>query len=84
MIMKIVLLCDRKRTCGLVSEVTRTSGDSRAAGAKGSAPQGGGAGDHAAGYGLEGGYLGGEVSANDANPVVQDFVRCCLDNKPPA
>jgi len=21
---------------------------------------------------------------NDANPVVQDFVRCCLDNKPPA
>ena len=21
--------------------------------------------------------------ANDANPVVQDFVRCCLDNKPP-
>ena len=20
--------------------------------------------------------------ANDANPVVQDFVRCCLDNKP--
>jgi DNA-binding transcriptional LysR family regulator len=22
--------------------------------------------------------------ANDANPVVQDFVRCCLDNKPPA
>jgi DNA-binding transcriptional LysR family regulator len=22
--------------------------------------------------------------ANDGNPVVQDFVRCCLDNKPPA
>jgi DNA-binding transcriptional LysR family regulator len=22
--------------------------------------------------------------ANDANPVVQDFVRCCLDSKPPA
>jgi DNA-binding transcriptional LysR family regulator len=22
--------------------------------------------------------------ANDANPVVQDFVRCCLDNKPAA
>jgi len=22
--------------------------------------------------------------ANDTNPVVQDFVRCCLDNKPPA
>jgi DNA-binding transcriptional LysR family regulator len=22
--------------------------------------------------------------ANDSNPVVQDFVRCCLDNKPPA
>jgi DNA-binding transcriptional LysR family regulator len=22
--------------------------------------------------------------ANDANPVVQDFVRCCLDNKPRA
>ena len=22
--------------------------------------------------------------ANDATPVVQDFVRCCLDNKPPA
>ena len=21
--------------------------------------------------------------ANDASPVVQDFVRCCLDNKPP-
>src|SRR6516162_7361680 len=21
--------------------------------------------------------------ANDTNPVVQDFVRCCLDNKPP-
>jgi len=21
--------------------------------------------------------------ANDANPVVQDFVRCCLDNKSP-
>ena len=21
--------------------------------------------------------------ANDKNPVVQDFVRCCLDNKPP-
>ncbi len=21
--------------------------------------------------------------ANDANPVVQDFVRCCLDNRPP-
>ena len=21
--------------------------------------------------------------ANDSNPVVQDFVRCCLDNKPP-
>jgi len=21
--------------------------------------------------------------ANDGNPVVQDFVRCCLDNKPP-
>jgi DNA-binding transcriptional LysR family regulator len=21
--------------------------------------------------------------ASDANPVVQDFVRCCLDNKPP-
>ena len=20
--------------------------------------------------------------ANDTNPVVQDFVRCCLDNKP--
>lgn len=20
--------------------------------------------------------------ANDADPVVQDFVRCCLDNKP--
>jgi len=43
-----------------------------------------GAGDHAAGFGLEGGYLGGEVAANDANPVVQDFVRCCLDNKPAA
>jgi DNA-binding transcriptional LysR family regulator len=22
--------------------------------------------------------------ANDANPVVQDFVRCCLDSKPAA
>jgi DNA-binding transcriptional LysR family regulator len=22
-------------------------------------------------------------AANDTNPVVQDFVRCCLDNKPP-
>jgi DNA-binding transcriptional LysR family regulator len=22
--------------------------------------------------------------ANDGNPVVQDFVRCCLDNRPPA
>jgi DNA-binding transcriptional LysR family regulator len=22
--------------------------------------------------------------ANDGNPGVQDFVRCCLDNKPPA
>jgi DNA-binding transcriptional LysR family regulator len=22
--------------------------------------------------------------ANDGNPVVQDFVRCCLDNKPSA
>ncbi len=22
--------------------------------------------------------------ANDTNPVVQDFVRCCLDNKPGA
>jgi hypothetical protein len=21
-------------------------------------------------------------AANDADPVVQDFVRCCLDNKP--
>jgi hypothetical protein len=21
--------------------------------------------------------------ANDTNPVVQDFVRCCMDNKPP-
>ena len=21
--------------------------------------------------------------ANDTNPVVQDFIRCCLDNKPP-
>jgi DNA-binding transcriptional LysR family regulator len=21
--------------------------------------------------------------ANDTNPIVQDFVRCCLDNKPP-
>ena len=22
--------------------------------------------------------------ANDSNPVVQAFARCCLDNKPPA
>ena len=22
--------------------------------------------------------------ANDGNPVVQDFVRCCVDNKPSA
>jgi len=26
----------------------------------------------------------GRGRSYDANPVVQDFVRCCLDNKPPA
>jgi len=53
--------------------------------------------DLAAGLILEGGYLLGEAAAgdprasqagvawppaSDADPVAQDFVRCCLENEP--